>query len=124
LHDTVRACLEKAVEATPDHAESWAQLTYLYLDEYRFGFTGVSDRGSLLDLALAAAQRAVELDEHSALAHLACSLIWFHRHAIARQLGCPVSDRKDGRSVREAKVALLTQLGKGCVAPGVRWMVR
>ena len=84
LHDTVRACLEKAVEATPDHAESWAQLTYIYLDEYRFGFTGVSDRKSLLDLALAAAQRAVELDEQSALAHLACSLVWFHRHELDR----------------------------------------
>lgn len=84
LHDTVRACLEKAVEATPDYAESWAQLTYIYLDEHRFGFTGVSDRGSLLDLALAAAQRAVELDEQSALAHLAFSLVCFHRHELGR----------------------------------------
>ena len=72
------------METTPDHAESWAQLTYIYLDEYRFGFTGVSDRGSLLDLALAAAQRAVELDEHSALAHLAFSLVCFHRHELDR----------------------------------------
>jgi adenylate cyclase len=84
LHDRVRACLENATTTAPDHAESWAQLAYIYLDEHRFGFTGVTDRGSLLDLALAAAQRAVELDEQSAFAHLALSLVHFHRHELGR----------------------------------------
>ena len=43
--------------------------------------------------------------------------------AIARQLGWPVSDSKDGRSLRGRKMALLALRGKGCVAERFRWAV-
>ena len=42
---------------------------------------------------------------------------------IARQLGWPVSDSKDGRSLRGRKMALLALRGKGCVAERFRWAV-
>ena len=46
-----------------------------------------------------------------------------HEGPIARQLGWPVSDSKDGRSLRGRKMALLALRGKGCVAERFRWAV-
>jgi hypothetical protein len=39
--------------------------------------------------------------------------------AMARQLGCPVSDSKDVRSLREVTMAHAALSDKGCVARGV-----
>ena len=65
-HAEVRAALEQALEREPDHAEAWACLSRVYLDEFRFDFNGLPNS---LHRALQAAQRAVELDATSQLAY-------------------------------------------------------
>ena len=65
-HAEVRTALEKALEREPDHAEAWACLSRVYLDEFRFDFNVLPDA---LDRALPSAQRAVDLDATSQLAY-------------------------------------------------------
>lgn len=59
----VRDCLEKAVARFPDYATAWGLLSQAYIDQMRFSFP-FDPRTSpeTIDRALAAAQRAVELD--------------------------------------------------------------
>ena len=116
LHDTVRACLENAVKTAPDHAESWALLAYVYLDEFRFGLTGVSDRESLPDLALDSAQRAVQADGHSAFAHLALSLVHFHRREVDRA----VHEGYRALELNPHNPEIMAQVGWRLAIPG-RW---
>ena len=58
---TVQGCLQKAVKRFPNYATAWALLSLTYLDELRFRYRLNSTIPSL-DLATAAARRAVELD--------------------------------------------------------------
>ncbi|HXT80990.1 MAG TPA: hypothetical protein VN702_15600 [Acetobacteraceae bacterium] len=80
--EEIRNYLEDAAKITPDDAEIWAQLAYVYLDAYRCGFSEVADRTSLLDRAAAVAERAMALDEHNAFAHLARSAVHFYHHEL------------------------------------------
>jgi len=59
----VRDCLERAVARFPDYATAWGLLSQAYIDQMRFSFP-FDPRTSpkTIDRALAAAQRAVELD--------------------------------------------------------------
>lgn len=59
----VRACLERAVKSFPSYATAWALLSQIYIDEIRFSHP--LDPATFpfwLDRALAAADRAVELE--------------------------------------------------------------
>jgi adenylate cyclase len=58
-----RGCLEQAVRDDPHYAVAWAMLAFALLDEYRwYGFGTRHGVAAALDEALAAAQRALELD--------------------------------------------------------------
>ncbi len=59
----VRDCLEKAVARFPNYATAWGLLSQAYIDGMRFSYP-FDPRTSpkAIDLALAAAKRAVELD--------------------------------------------------------------
>lgn len=63
LRPSVRACLERAVERFPGYATGWALLSLTYIDEVRFHhpFDPVYS-ASWIDRALAAANRATELE--------------------------------------------------------------
>lgn len=59
----VRSCLERAVERFPGYATAWALLSLIYVDELRFTYPFNSQNpASTLELARAAADRAVELE--------------------------------------------------------------
>ena len=79
-HAELRNALERAVEQEPDHADAWACLSLLYLDEYRYHF---NPRPEALDRALSRAQRAVELDVTSQLGNRAMAEVHYFR----RELG-------------------------------------
>ena len=69
--------LEKAVRETPDRAECWAMLSWLYRAEYTHGY---NERPKAMDRALEAAQRAVKLAPSNQLAHAALASAQFFRH--------------------------------------------
>ncbi|MBB3589905.1 TolB-like protein [Rhizobium sp. BK529] len=63
VRPSVRSCLEKAVERFPDYATAWALLSLTLIDEARFGYPIDPVRSpALIDQALTAARRAVELE--------------------------------------------------------------
>jgi len=73
-----RKLLEKAIELDPGFADAHAELSFLHFRDWFFGWT----RAPLaLDQAVAMAQRAVALEDRSALAHarLAWVLSWAKR---------------------------------------------
>jgi TolB-like protein len=80
-HEGVHSCLERAVRNDPGYADAWTYLTWLILDEHRFGY---HPRPDPLDRALRAAQRAVESDPTSARAHNALAAAHLFRHEIDR----------------------------------------
>ena len=67
-HAAVRTAVEHALMLEPDHADAWACLSLLCLDEHRLGY---NPRPDPLDRALNAAQRAVALDGTSQGAYMA-----------------------------------------------------
>lgn len=68
-HKTVRDCLEKSVRESPDYAQAWAALSWMYVEEYRNGFNNKPDADPPLDRALVAARKAVVLDPDDAFNH-------------------------------------------------------
>jgi TolB-like protein/Flp pilus assembly protein TadD/predicted Ser/Thr protein kinase len=87
-HAEVRTALEGALKREPNHAEAWACLSWVFLDEFRFDFNVLPNA---LDRALQAAQRAVKLDATSQLAYRALA----EAHYFRRELGAflPAADR-------------------------------
>ena len=87
-HAEVRTALERALKLEPDHAEAFACLSRVYLDEFRFDFNVLPNA---LDRALHAARRAVELDATSQLAYRALA----EAHYFRRELSAfrPAADR-------------------------------
>lgn len=75
-HRLARECLESAVERTPDHAEAWAHLAYLYREEH---LHRRNERLSALDRALRASHRAIALDPTSPMAQFALATTSFSR---------------------------------------------
>jgi len=62
-HPNVRKCLEDAVDRFPNYATAWALLAQTYIDEMRFGYpVDASTSPASLERAIAAANRAMELD--------------------------------------------------------------
>ena len=75
-HADVRAALELAVKNAPDHADCWAMLSLIYLEEYKFGF---NPRPDPLGRALQAARRAVDAGVSNHFAHNALAQALFFR---------------------------------------------
>lgn len=65
-HAEVRKCLEDVTTRSPRYAPAWAKLSWMYGDEVRYNFNPQPDAKAR---ALAAAQRAVEANSSSAMAH-------------------------------------------------------
>lgn len=65
-HAEVRRCLEEVTTRSPRYAPAWAKLSWMYGDEVRYNFNAQPDSKAR---ALAAAQRAVEANSSSAMAH-------------------------------------------------------
>ncbi len=76
-HSESRDCAERAVKIDPNYSRIWTALSFLALDEFRFGY---NQRPEPLERAFDAAQRAVALDSNSAEARLALAFVHFHRH--------------------------------------------
>jgi serine/threonine protein kinase/tetratricopeptide (TPR) repeat protein len=78
-HAVTRDNLESAVQLMPGHADCWAMLTILYVEEYVHGFNPKPDA---LTRALAAAQRAVEAAPSNHLAYHALATVLFYRREL------------------------------------------
>lgn len=79
LHREIRDCLEKAVSLSPDYAEAWAMLAFIYLDEDRNHFNRRSTAEDALDRAVKAAQRAAELAPQSETAQMALLGVYYRK---------------------------------------------
>jgi TolB-like protein/Tfp pilus assembly protein PilF len=75
-HAQARDCLERAVELDPDYAEAWAQLAYIYREEFHHTRNLLPDP---LGRADRAARRALELDATNATLSFALAMIAFSR---------------------------------------------
>jgi TolB-like protein/tetratricopeptide (TPR) repeat protein len=71
-----RIALERAVDLEPGNAVAWACLAHVYLEEYMSVY---NVRPNARDRALAAAQRAVELDPTDSLAQNVLALVQYFR---------------------------------------------
>src|SRR5882757_8838539 len=65
--------------------------------------------------------RSVQLTEDGRAFHARARDLLAEVDDVARQLGCPVSDSKDVRSLREGTMAQVALSDKGCVARRVTW---
>ena len=75
----MRETLERAVELDPNYSSAWAALAGVYVDEVRMRF-GSRPESESLDLALDAANRAVQLDPSNAMAYQNLFIVRFYRH--------------------------------------------
>jgi non-specific serine/threonine protein kinase len=75
-HAVARESLERAVEQSPNNADCWAMLSWVYSHEYGHGF---NPQPGSLDRALAAAQRAVDLAPSNPLAYQTLAVAYFFR---------------------------------------------
>ncbi|MFT3810644.1 MAG: hypothetical protein QM698_12060 [Micropepsaceae bacterium] len=79
-HARLRDCLEKTVADDPGYADAWQMLTFMYLDEYRYGYnTRPMTAYRPLDKALETAQRAVFLAATDARSYEALYAAYFYR---------------------------------------------
>jgi TolB-like protein/cytochrome c-type biogenesis protein CcmH/NrfG len=80
LYQSSRNCLEDTVRRDPTYPDGWAMLAYAHLDEYRwYGFGPLHGQPAALDQALAAAERAKELDPDNARSLSAYAAVQFYR---------------------------------------------
>ena len=79
-HAEVRMALEQVLEREPEHADAWACLSMLYLDEFRHIH---NPRPDPLERALKAARRAVELDATSQLGFVALAQAHWYRRELS-----------------------------------------
>lgn len=77
LHQDVRDCLEETVMKSPDYAEAYAMLAWMYLEEARNEFNVRATPEDALQDASRAAHRAIELAPNSATAHEAMMAIYY-----------------------------------------------
>jgi adenylate cyclase len=75
-HAQARDCLERAVKLAPDYAEAWAHLGQMYFEEYKYGY---NRRAQPIERALAATQKAIELDPRNQHANYVLALILYSR---------------------------------------------
>lgn len=80
-HRESRDLLERAIAIDDELAPAYIELAWVYLDEFRFGW---SARPAALDRALKAASRAVELEPNNGFAHWRLAKILFFRKEFDR----------------------------------------
>lgn len=78
-HLRTRTALERAVGLKPAFADAWACLSHVYLEEYISAYNTLPNS---IDRALAAAQKAVDLDSTSPLAWYALAMTQYFRKDI------------------------------------------
>ncbi|WP_095694306.1 hypothetical protein [Sinorhizobium sojae] len=78
-HASVQGCLKRAVEKFPGYATAWALLSLTYIDQLRFRYRLDAPASPPVDLAIAAARRAVELDPQNVRGLQAEMLAFFLR---------------------------------------------
>ena len=80
-HAPARDLLERAISLDPRYSRAYRELSWVYLDEYRFGYNA---RPSPLERALRAARTAVELSPDDAMAHCQLAKVHFFRRELAQ----------------------------------------
>lgn len=75
-HAIARGLLERAVSLDPRYSRAYGELSWSYLDEFRFGYNARPDP---LERALRAARMAVELAPDDAMAHFHLAKVHFFR---------------------------------------------
>lgn len=83
LHEQIRQCLDRLVAADPTFAPGYTGLSLVYLRDFYLGIEHPGDVSSI-DLALRAAQHAVELKPYSARAQEALFVVWFARGEVSQ----------------------------------------
>jgi TolB-like protein len=76
-HLKIRNCLEKATRDNPGYASAWSMLSWVYGDEYRYGFNHRPGLSSA-QAALRAAEAGVKSNPFSATAHQYLSIAQFY----------------------------------------------
>ena len=80
-HAIARDLLERAVNLDPRYSRAYRELSWVYLDEYRFGHNARPDP---IDRALQVARKAVELAPDDATAHWMLAKVHFFRKELAQ----------------------------------------
>lgn len=114
-HQRVRDCLEQTVAADPNYADAWQMLTFMYLDEYRYGYNARPlNQYRPLDKALEAAQRAVSLAATDARSYEALYAVYFYRGDIEafRRAG------SDARRLNPNNPEIMADFGNKLIAMG------
>lgn len=114
-HLKVRDCLEKTVEADPAYADAWQMLTFIYLDEYRYGLNARPlTQYRPLDKALETAQRAVALAATDARSYEALYAVYYYRGDMEafRRTGA------DARRLNPNNPEIMADFGNKLVAMG------
>ncbi len=76
-HAATKTCLTQVVERNPSYAEAWANLAYVFTDQYWGEYQGPPDS---LKRAFDAARHAVDLAPTSPMAHYALANVYFFRN--------------------------------------------
>lgn len=77
-HLRVRTCLEQVTARSPSYSPAWAKLSWMYGDEERFAYNRKAGAASPFERAREAAERAVDADAGSAMAHQYLAIAMFH----------------------------------------------
>lgn len=80
-HAMARDLLERAVSLDPRYSRAYRELSWVYLDEFRFGY---NTRPNPLERALQVARKAVELAPDDAMAHWNLAKVHFFRKELAQ----------------------------------------
>lgn len=110
-----RECLEKTVATDPGYTAAWQMLTFMYLDEYRYGYNERPPTAYRpLDLALETAQRAVFLAATDARSYEALYAVYFYRGDIEsfRRTG------SDARRLNPNNTEIMADFGNKLVTIG------
>jgi TolB-like protein len=84
LYRSTRKCLDETVRRDPAYPDGWAMLAFAHLDEYRwYGFGPLHGQRVALDQALAAAERAKELDPDNVTSLSAYAAVQYYRGEFA-----------------------------------------
>ncbi len=84
LYRSARECLDETVRRDPSYPDGWAMLAFAHLDEYRwYGFGPLHGQRVALDQALAAAQRARDLDPDNVTSLSAYAAVQYYRGQFA-----------------------------------------
>jgi len=81
-HDHAKACIDQLTAADPSFALGYTFLAILYGREHLFGVPQRSDAEPVLDRALRAARRAIELNPASSRSWTVLMVVLFHRHEV------------------------------------------